>query len=508
MVYGSLALELIAFMSISGPSGPIYPEKLNLDHVMIDPSVALKVPTTLAIRKQIIPLSTNNGKIFAACIQADMQAVNLIQRYFESPIELKIADEPSLQRALDRVYGGLQKNIVRNDSTKTMLSEEESERAVELGEELIYSGVLRSASDIHLVPYENQFQVLFRLYGELEEYGSFPKSLHSSVVSRFKVLGGLDIAEKRAPQDGAFRHTIGSKSLDIRVATIPTQYGERVTLRLLGVQTEALTLEQLGMSETHLSQLQRLLEKPHGLILLTGPTGSGKTTTLYAAIREILKKRRLNIITVEDPVEYKIPGISQVRVDAGDKVSFSKALRSILRHDPDVVVIGEIRDQETIEVAIKASLTGHLVLSTLHTNSAAGVITRLEDMGVPRYLISATLKAILAQRLVRKCCSYCLTSESLSSLQQEAFHATEISKTFRPQGCLYCAYRGYTGRLGLFELLLLDEFWSQKILEGAKEQELIQQMRNKQIPLLLEDGLFKITQGWTTCDEVLFATAL
>lgn len=489
----------------------IPPELLDMDQVLIDPSFALKVPPGLALRKQIIPITLNNEKVYVACPREDIQAINLIQRYFEFPIELKLAEETSLKRALERVYGGLSSfTSSKNSGEKSRTTgEEDGERAVDLSEEVLHSGVLRNASDIHLVPHENTTKIQLRINGYLEDYRDVPKSLHAGLVSRFKVLGGLDISEKRAPQDGAFPHQSGNKKFDVRIATIPTQYGERVTLRLLGLNRELLSLEHLGMNFSQREQFQSIVENPHGLVLITGPTGSGKTTTLYAAIQHLLQHRKLNIITVEDPVEYKIPEISQVKVDTGDKVSFQKALRSLLRHDPDVVVIGEIRDHETIEVAIRGALTGHLVLSTLHTNSAIGTITRMEDMGVPRYLIASTLKAALAQRLVRKSCAFCLQEVPLTEAKREMipFPEKDFQSVFEPQGCLHCCYRGFVGRIGLFELLKIDELWAQRINAGMKEIELIESMKTQQIPLLKTDGMNKIIQGQTTCEEVFLAVA-
>lgn len=285
-------------------------------------------------------------------------------------------------------------------------SELDPNDAVALCDELLFAALVREASDIHIDPCPENVMVRLRVDGELEKYRTLPSTVLNGLISRFKVLSGMDIAEKRAPQDGGFTHRFGAAAMkiDIRVATLPTKHGERMTLRLLATQTETLTIERLGMMAHDQTIFEQMVSLPHGMILLTGPTGSGKTTTLYAALRKLIAAQVGNIITIEDPIEYAIPGVAQVEVDTADKVSFSRALRSVLRHDPDVVMIGEIRDFETADVAIKASLTGHLVFSTLHTNSAAGVVTRLADMGVQRYLIAATLRLAVSQRLVRKLC--------------------------------------------------------------------------------------------------------
>jgi len=293
------------------------------------------------------------------------------------------------------------------------------------------------------------------------------------------------------------------------VATLPTKYGERMTLRLLALQTEGLTLEHLGMSGGDLKVIERALAQPHGMVLVTGPTGSGKSTTLYASLRRIREQRELNIVTIEDPVEYDIVGVAQVEVDAADKVSFSKALRSVLRHDPDVVMIGEIRDRETADIAIKASLTGHLVLSTLHTNTAPSAITRLADMGVERYLIGATLRLVMAQRLVRRLCGRCRTTSTIAEQTAAALRRPGLvgNVSYEPGGCVYCASRGYTGRVGVFELLEIDEAQARRIAEGADEGELVSAMRERGAPSLADDAVEKLLTGMTSPREVLGAVS-
>jgi type IV pilus assembly protein PilB len=293
------------------------------------------------------------------------------------------------------------------------------------------------------------------------------------------------------------------------MATLPTKYGERMTIRLLALQTEALTLERLGMSEKDLDCFNHYLERPHGMVLLTGPTGSGKTTTLYAAVRRLMERENLNILTVEDPIEYEIKGVAQVEVDSADKVTFVKALRSLLRHDPDVVMIGEIRDAETADVAIKASLTGHLVFSTLHTNSAVSVITRLADMGVDRFLIAATLRLAVAQRLVRQLCPRCRKPRDLTVKEAAALSQPNLAgqRVYEPGGCIYCSGRGFVGRIGLFELLSLDEDWARLITRGAEEADLIERMRQDRATTLLEDGVLKLLAGVTSPREVLGAVS-
>jgi len=488
-------------------------EPLAMDDVRVDPMVALRVAGHVAVRREMLPFVEWGGRVYVACGDVgDEPGIGQIQRLFDKPVAPVLAEMDSLRRALTRIYGtgrmpgvapGLGRSPVR-------AVEGEAMDAPRLSEDLIHTAILRQASDIHLDPGPEEMRVRLRVDGALEEIQRIPPALAAGLTNRFKVLAQMDIAEKRAPQDGAFRHAHGEgRQVDIRAATLPTKWGERVTLRLLGLQTGVLTLERLGMDRTQLDVFGAALRQPHGMILLTGPTGSGKSTTLYAGIRQLMGMEALNIITVEDPVEYDIPGVSQVAVDSADKTSFGKALRSILRHDPDVVMIGEIRDGETADVAVKASLTGHLVFSSLHTNTAAGAVTRLGDMGVERYLIASTLRLSIAQRLVRRLCSRCRVAAVLT--ESEAGVLGRPGAAGQPVwsrgSCLYCGGRGLTGRLALFEFLALDDSWSRVVNEGGQEVELLAEMKRRGIPALLDDGLNKLTLGLTPFEEVRNAVA-
>jgi type II secretory ATPase GspE/PulE/Tfp pilus assembly ATPase PilB-like protein len=484
---------------------------LNMDFVQVDPYLVFRIPASLALRKQVLPICLKDDTVYLACLQKEEQVLHLVQRHLGHSILPQIAEPESLYRAIQRFYGSIQssksfqKTLNSSTQLQEILSEDSAEQAVSLAEELLGAAILKKASDLHLLPYKNLIQVRLRVDGELENYCELPRNVYASLVSRFKVLSRLDISEKRISQDGGFQYTLNNQDYDIRVATLPLLEAERLTLRFLPANSELLSLSKLGMSSLHLSHFSQLLKLPEGLILLTGPTGSGKTTTLYAAIQECLKLENTNIISVEDPIEYKIPGISQVRVDSHDKVNFSKALRSIFRHDPDIVIIGEIRDQETAEVTIKASLTGHLVFSTLHTNSSAGAITRLEDMHIPRYLIGSTLKASIAQRLTRRLCEFCKAPTSLSSSEAQILNIPEkIGHTlYQAKGCLYCGNQGYSGRFGIFEMLCMDEINSKAILQGCREDEILEQMRSAKIPLLFEDSVSKLLEGKISLKEVL-----
>ncbi|HZZ71265.1 MAG TPA: GspE/PulE family protein [Pirellulales bacterium] len=486
---------------------------LDMDRVRIDPAWALRVPPSLALRRQVLPIAAVDGQIYVACAdETDLQTLQAVQRHFDMPICPQRAEPLSLKRSLGRIFGDLKSAAAGAAIARGRTSETDLKDATGLCDELLHAAVVREASDVHIDPHEDGVQIRFRVDGQLEKYRKLSSVLHNGLVSRFKVLAGMDIAEKRAPQDGQFRHRYGptNQTVDIRVATLPTAHGERMTLRLLALQTESLTLERLGMLAGDLAQFESAINKPHGLILLTGPTGSGKSTTLYAAIRRLMSLDDLNIVTIEDPIEYGIPGVAQVEVDSADKVSFGKALRSVLRHDPDVVMIGEIRDRETADVAIKASLTGHLVLSTLHTNSAASVITRMTDMGIDRYLTAATLRLAVAQRLVRRMCEHCRTPRPMTVAEAIAFDRPDAAGTtvYEPKGCLYCANRGYIGRLGLFELLPCDENVARDIARDAKEAEIVAYSRAQGMPRLIDDGFEKVTAGLTSIKEAMSAVTV
>jgi type IV pilus assembly protein PilB len=327
---------------------------------------------------------------------------------------------------------------------------------VALVDRILRAGLLMRASDVHIDPFESFVRVRFRIDGELEDVLRIPSSMQGALTGRLKVLSSMDIAEKRAPQDGGFTWRMNvpsptsSNPLDIRMATLPVRHGERITLRLLEVGGEKFSLDDIGLLPFQREMVNDILLKPQGLVLLTGPTGSGKTTTLYAFIAELLKGSAKNIMTVEDPVEYEIPGVSQAEVDSSDKVNFSKALKSILRHDPDVVMIGEIRDSESLDVAVKSALTGHLVLSTLHANGAVAAVTRLRNMSLANHLISATLRLSIAQRLVRTLCRAC-----------------------GGKGCSSCSGKGLKGRTGVFELFKIDAKASRLIADGASEEAIL-----------------------------------
>ncbi len=368
---------------------------------------------------------------------------------------------------------------------------------------LLSESIKVNASDIHIEPFENRMRIRFRVDGMLREILKPPGNIAPLVISRIKVMAKLDIAEKRLPQDGRISLRVAGRGVDVRVSTLPSGHGERVVMRILDKQAGRLDLSHLGMDDALRTSFESLLRKPHGIILVTGPTGSGKTTTLYAGLTLLNEKTR-NILTVEDPIEYYIDGVGQTQVNAKVDMTFAKGLRSILRQDPDIVMIGEIRDLETASIAVQASLTGHLVLSTLHTNTAIGAITRLRDMGVEPFLLASSLIGVMAQRLVRNLCPECKTPHTITDAERSwmGLEENESYQIYSAKGCKHCNHLGYSGRSGLYEFIPIDAHLHNMIHEGAGEQAMEQYARTK-TPSLSHDGKRLILQGMTSLEEVL-----
>jgi len=469
---------------------------LDLASIRVDPAWALRVPADVALRRRALPLCALDGSVVVAFADVgDEAALAAVQRHVDAPILAQQVDAASLTQAIRRIHGEVR------PATRV-----EDDDAVAVCNELLRAAWMRQASDVHLCPERDDTLVRLRVDGQLEDYRRFPRAAHAEIVSRCKVLAGMDIAERRAPQDGRFTHDLPDGGrVEIRAATLPTNHGERVTLRLLAIEQEALTLEHLGMAGDDLRRVERELARSHGLILATGPTGCGKTTTLNAALRRIIGCREVNAIAVQEPVEYDIPGVTQVEVDSSQKITFASALRSIVRHDPDVIMIGEIRDRETADIGIKAALTGHLVLATLHTNTAASAVTRLIDMGVERFLLAATLRAVIAQRLVRRLCPHCRRPGADGELLREGLLGPDAPPLYVPGACVYCTGRGFTGRSGLFEVLPVDEELSQALLDGADEAGLAASARRRGARSLRDDAVSKLRDGTSSLREVLGA---
>ncbi len=452
-----------------------------------------------------------------------VEAIVEIRRYCDAPIRLQEMDATAFERLLRDMYeqGGddARQMVADMDGRVDLgaLAEElpEPEDLMESDDEaivirlinaLLTQAVKENASDIHIEPFENRLVVRFRVDGQLREVLAPQRAAAAPIVSRIKVMAKLDIAEKRLPQDGRIALRVAGRPVDVRVSTIPAGYGERVVLRLLDKQAGRLDLEKLGMQPQMLDQVHDLISRPHGILLVTGPTGSGKTTTLYAALSKLNEATR-NILTVEDPIEYYLDGIGQTQVNTKVDMSFARGLRAILRQDPDVVMVGEIRDLETAQIAVQASLTGHLVLSTLHTNSAVGAVARLRDMGVEPFLLSSSMIGVIAQRLVRVLDPATREAYPASASELAAFNrpADEKVTLYRPRTGLPGKLAGYKGRTGIYELVLVDEVMRKLVHEGAAEAVLEAEAR-KRTPSMPADGWAKCVAGITSTDEVLRVT--
>lgn len=405
-------------------------------------------------------------------------------------------DEEMPSESLDSALEGM-------PAVADLLASEDDAPVIRLINSLLAEAVKNKASDIHLEPFESRLSVRLRVDGVLNEVASLAARLAPYIVSRIKVMARLDIAEKRIPQDGRLSLKLGERVFDVRVSTLPSRHGERVVLRLLDASQAHLTLTDLGMQSQILEKMHELLAEPNGIILVTGPTGSGKTTTLYGGLA-LLNDQSRNIMTVEDPVEYALDGVSQTQVNPKVGMTFASGLRAILRQDPDVVMVGEIRDMETAEMAIQASLTGHLVLSTVHTNSAVAAITRLRDMGVEPFLLASTVKGILAQRLVRKLCSNCKVPVADDTLLREQLGVSAAKQVHfcEPQGCKSCGGKGYSGRIGVYELVKVDGSIRRLIQEQASEQDL-EALAFKNSKTLSASGRELVLSGVTTIEEVM-----
>lgn len=441
-----------------------------------------------------------------------------LRRFLQKPLNLKLVSDREFESLMTQHYesggsameamSGLQDNIDLKammdaiPKTRDLLESEDDAPIIKLINALFTQALRQGASDIHFETFEDRLTVRFRIDGILHEVLHPPHVLAPLITSRIKVMAKLDIAEKRLPQDGRISIRIAGRPVDVRVSTIPTHYGERIVLRLLDKQSTPLDLQKLGMSDSDYAKMARLISHSHGIILVTGPTGSGKTTTLYAVLTQLNDSQR-NILTVEDPIEYYLPGIGQTQVNTKVDMTFARGLRAILRQDPDIVMVGEIRDFETVEMSIQASLTGHLVLSTLHTNSAIGAITRLRDMGTEPFLLSSTIIGVLAQRLVRILCHQCKVCEPITDTERELMTLPEGSHHIcHAVGCDQCANTGYIGRMGIYEIIEIDDTLRKEIHDNASEADMIKHIRHT-TPSMRQDGWHKVLAGITTIEEVL-----
>lgn len=476
---------------------------------------------------RVLPLALNENVLrLAMANPVDLVLLENIRKAYGYEIDVLVADGSEIDRKIEDLYGSGTSSMkmilddLQEEELEILGSEEDQDvdtlrdmaseaPVIKLVNLLFSQAVEIGASDIHIEPFEGDLHIRFRVDGVLQEQESPPKRLQSAIISRIKILARLNIAEHRLPQDGRIRLRILGKKIDVRVSTVPTMYGESVVMRLLDQTSMFIELEDLGFPEDQLDVFKELIQHPHGMILVTGPTGSGKTTTLYAALDKINEPGK-KILTLEDPVEYQLKGVNQIQVNTKVGLNFAGGLRAFVRQDPDVIMVGEIRDRETAEIGIQSALTGHLVFSTVHTNDAVGAVTRLQDMGVENYLIASCLDGVLAQRLVRRICPDCKTPEkpdarALQELEIDPSQAQHLT-VYRGTGCRRCGNTGYRGRMGIYELFVINEEFKQLIVDKASANVLKKAARRAGMRTLRDDGWTKVRAGLTSIEEVMRVT--
>lgn len=491
-------------------------EFIDLDHYQFPEGVQTLISKDIAERYHVVPLGDDGMSLSVALADGlNFDLTDTIATLLNRQLDIYIATPTGIKDALMNLYlGGDGSNENTNVTVHGSEGSEESSEGdapvIKLVNQIFADAVKQGVSDIHIEPLEKSLRVRYRLDGKLFESGNHPKRLLPSVVSRIKVMSRtMKIAEKRIPQDGRIQMTIGDKSIDLRVSSVPSNHGESIVMRILNKTSVSLGLDQAGFLSDDLALFRELVGLPDGIILVTGPTGSGKTTTLYSCLNEINKPDR-KIITVEDPVEYELAGINQVMVRTDIGMTFGAALRAMLRQAPNIIMVGEIRDLETASISINASLTGHLVFSTLHTNDATSTVARLADMGVKRFLIASAVRAIVAQRLVRKLCDNCkapinLTENQMRTLGIDPSRA-QTTQIFGPVGCSKCRHTGYKGRVGVFEIFLVDDEVRHLINDNLSSPQLRKRARELGMRTLREDGVRKVLAGLTSAEEILSTT--
>ncbi len=499
----------------------------HLPRVQLPLELIKKLDVAWARKNRLVPIEAAEDKVVVAVSNPlNLGATDELAFTLNKRIEVAAAPEKEILSSLNVIFSesmdtaddlltemvaGEEDLLNTNlDAIPDLIDSDDAAPVIKLVNRILFQAVSERASDVHIEPGPGVVNVRSRIDGILYDRLAPPRHYLPFLVSRIKVMAGLDIAEKRLPQDGRFNFTVAERNIDVRVSVIPTSEGERLVLRLLDKGSAHLNLEDLGLNRENLDLFVGLISKPHGIILTTGPTGSGKTTTLYAALSR-LNSRESNIITIEDPVEYNLPGVGQIQVNTKIGLDFARGLRSVLRHDPDIIMIGEIRDLETAEIAIQASLTGHLVFSTLHTNDAPSAVTRLVDMGIEPYLVSSTVTGVLAQRLVRLLCPQCKepykpAPETLDRANLEPDSLKDV-QFFRARGCPDCLQTGYKGRTGIYELLILDDAIQQILVHNPEANVIRKAALKAGMRTLLRDGLEKIRDGITSLEEVLRVTS-
>ncbi len=491
----------------------------------IDPKLVNDIPINYAKTKEVLPLAREQGPrgenlLIAVSDPFNESIIDDLQVLTGIPVKIAVSTSMRIQDAINRVYERNTANLVEKIEDEfedtydlegpidILEATEDDAPVIKFVNSLLFRAVKEKASDIHIEPFEKEFVVRFRIDGVLYDIIRQPKKAHAAISSRIKVMGLLDIAEKRLPQDGRIKIKMAGKDIDIRLSTVPTNFGERVVMRILEQSSTVLDLEQLGFSAKSCAMIDKLIFRKYGIILVTGPTGSGKSTTLSACLVKLNSPER-NIMTVEDPIEYQIPGINQVQVNTKIELTFARALRAFLRQNPDIIMVGEIRDKETAEIAINASLTGHLVLSTIHTNDAAGAATRLFDMGVEPFLVASSVLGVIAQRLIRRVCTKCREPHTPTDFEMQELGLPSLpqgSQVFRAVGCQSCSQSGYSGRTVIHELMIIDDKIRGLIVRSSDANTIKKQALENGMTTLREDGITKVLQGLTTVDELMRAT--
>ena len=507
---------------------PVLSEQLNIPYIKIkevevSPAAIKKVPAKFASHYKLMPIKLEKKSLTVAVTDPlDLHTLDDIRLLLNCDINAVLAGETDILEGIKKYYGIgadtvdriMEETTVREAPLISRADESVEEMAedasiIKFVNQVFDQAVIDRATDVHIEPYEDELRIRYRVDGILHNVSIPPtiKYLHSAIVSRVKIMSSLNIAEKRLPQDGRIKLKVKEHNIDLRVSIIPTAYGESVSIRLLSTDV-LMGLEKLGFSKGNLEIMENMIKRPHGIIFVTGPTGSGKTTTLYACLSRINNNQQ-NIITIEDPIEYELRGVTQIQIHPKIGLSFAEGLRHMLRHDPDIMMVGEVRDLETAEIAIRVALTGHLVFSTLHTNDAPGAITRLVDMGIEPYLVSSSVECAIAQRLVRLICNKCKREVKLNDKVKKGLGInldfTKV-KFFEGKGCPACKFTGFRGRTGVYEILVLDDEIRDMILERASADKVREKALKSGMKMLFDDGIDKATAGLTTVEEVLRVT--
>lgn len=482
--------------------------RLQLDEVEVGPTLATVIPKVMAERHWIVPIFAGEGEVtIATCDPSRLEVFDWLGRELRSNVLVVVATSPEIKRALRRIYEPLEATKLHSASGEAV-SAEELMQATAIVDRIVARGVDAGASDIHIEAAEAETQIRYRVDGVMRVVEVIPIASHAAIVSRIKILALLDISERQVPQDGRIKIKLNKREIDLRVSVLPTYFGEKVVCRILDNSRACLPLSELGFETHQLEAFQRMIRNPYGLLLVTGPTGSGKSTTLYGALNSV-RSPELNIVSVEDPVEYQLPGINQVQVNVKRGLTFSGALRSILRQDPNVILIGEIRDQETGVIAAEAALTGHLVMASMHTNDAASAITRLTEMGIEPYLIAPSLVGVIAQRLVRKICRDCSETYQPAAAELDAMGLPELppgTLLSRGRGCATCLKTGYKGRTAIREILEVNDALRAQIGQGANASELRESANASGFRSMRIQALERLFEGVTTAQEVIRLT--